>query len=430
MRRIVVVGVIVVAALAVPVLAFGTGGSVRLHLRAQKAGAPLGIVSSPSSSALTRLDPSTLLPVGRPVQFATSLYPIWAYSPDRSRIVLANTSSRLYVVDTRVLRITSSVRKPAFNDPLALGWIDGRVLAVMAGLDVPQLFVVNPRGGRVAAWDRTLPGQFVAAARVPGQLVLLLAPPSGVGACMLATADATGTLRTVQLPDVRCGWDALDEDGAVPPAIEHEAVPGLAVDPAGGRAFVVPGDSTVTEVDLQALTVSRHDLAQRRPGVLDGFFGWLAPAAQAKGVPDGPWRQALWLGGGILAAWGTDYHGSIAANGDPQFEAAPAGATLVDTRTWTTSVLDAEAGLLVRSGASLLTTPRDGGLTVFGRDGSARLHLLADRQVWPQAGFGRVIASPLPSGRRYWVVDPALGRIVKAVPSPSAPILLAAAASP
>jgi hypothetical protein len=429
MRHAVVLGTVVVAALAVPLLASGTRGSVALHLGAEKSGPALGIVSSPSGSALARLDPSTLLPTGRPVRFATSLYPMWAYSPDRSRLVLANASSRLFVVDTRTLRITSSVRKPAFDDPLALDWLGGRVLAVMAGYDAPQLFVVDPRGGRVAAWDEKLPGQFVAAAHVPGRLVLLLAPADGVGACTLATASAAGTLRTVPLPDVRCGWDAVDEGGTAPPTVEHQAVPGLAVDAAGDRAFVAPGDSTVTEVDLQTLSVSSHDLA-RPTGAFSALLGWLAPAAQAKGAPDGPWRQALWLGDGILAVWGSDYHGSIAANGDPQFDSEPAGATLVDTRTWTSRLLDPGASVLVRAGTSLLTTTSKGGLTVFGADGSARFHLFADRQVWLQAGFGRAIAAPLPSGSRYWVVDPTRGRIVKTVASPSPPILLAAGASP
>jgi hypothetical protein len=432
MRRGAVLTIVAIGALAAPVLAFGTGGTVQLHLRTEKAGPALGITwAVDNSSVLTRLDPSTLLPTGaRRLTFLTSLAPTWAYSPDRSRLVLSNESSRLLVVDTRTLRLTASVRKPAFNDVLALAWIGGRVLTVMAGFDVPQLFVVDPRGGRVAAWDMALPGQFVGrAGRTAHQLVFLLAPVTGIGTCTLATADAAGTVRTVTLPDVRCGADDVGEDGSAPPAVEHEAFPGLAVDAAGNRAFVLPGGSTVTEVNLETMAVSAHDLVQPS-SELDGLLGRLAPEAQAKGAPDGPWRQALWLGGGVLAVWGSDLHGSIDASGNPQFDATPAGITLVDTRSWTTRVLDAQGSDLQRDGDVLLGTAGTGGVTVYGADGSERFHLFNGRSVWLQAGFGRATVSPAGTSHHYWVVDPSNGTVVKTVRSGSPPLLLAAAASP
>jgi hypothetical protein len=296
---------------------------------------------------------------------------------------------------------------------------------------VPQVFVVDPRGGRVAAWDKALPGQFVAAGRTPHQLVLLLAPVQRIGTCTLATVDVAGTIRTVGLPDARCGWDAVNEDGSSPPTVEHEAVPGLAVDVAGNRAFVTPGGSTVIEVNLDTMVASTHELVQPS-SALDGLLGWIAPEAQAKGAPDGPWRQALWLGGGVLAVWGSDFHGSIDANGNPQFDYTPAGIKLVDTRTWASSMLDADSSDLERVGNLLLAVPRRGGFVVYGADGSARFHLFAGHQIWIDAGFGRVIATPIqnPMVRRYWVVDPATGRVVKAVKDATAPTLLAAAASP
>lgn len=408
MRRVAVLGVVAIGALAAPLLASSSGPPVSLHLAAEPAGPVLGFVhsengfTSPGDSILTRLDPRTLEPTGGTrIRFSPAAGGA-AYSPDRSRLAIVDGAGRLFVVDTRRLRILMSVRRPVFGQLLApLAWIAGRVVLVPARSAGP--FAVDPSSGRIQQLP-ALKGAVVATGETRADLVVLLAPQKGqTGDCELARTPPEGRIESVAIPETRC------------------SSPGLAVDPGGDRAFVAAGDSSVVEVDLRTMAVSRHHLA-RPTGVIPSLLGWLAPAAEAKSVPEGQLRTALWLGGDRLVVWGADFTNSSGI-------ARPVGASLVDTSSWATRMLDPGAQWVQRSSETLVTSGADG-MTVYGADGKVRLRLFKGRDVFAEVGFGHAVVSATLHPARYWVVDLGTGKIVRSGPIASMPSLLDANTAP
>lgn len=416
MRRLAVLGVVAIGALTAPLLASGTGSSARLQAAAGRGGPVLGLVNTYAGfttndwSILRRLDPRTLEPTGSAhVVFQPA---VWggAYSPDRTGLALVNGDGRMFFVDTKAVRIVGSVRKPVLGHSIGLAWIGRDVFDATSDGAAPRVVVVDPRSRRIVGRSDALPGKWIALGRTNSGLVFLLAPSGQMGDCIVATVTARVAIRSVTLPDTRCGWDGAG----------HQAVPGLAVDPAGDRAFVVQGGSPIVEIDLRTMTVSTHALVEQT-GDLAAPFGRLGPSAQAKAVPAGPARSALWLGGGRLAFWGVDYTGSDGPG-------TPVAVTLVDTGSWTAKSLD-PADWVARDGTTLVIAGSHG-LTVYGPDGSLRFRLFAGREVFAQVGFGHAVVTPvLASGPpdRYWVVDLSTGRIVRTGPGASVPQLLAPA---
>jgi hypothetical protein len=100
---------------------------------------------------------------------------------------------------------------------------------------------------------------------------------------------------------------------------------GFAVDPVAQRAFVVGTDDTIATVDLRTLAVAYHNGTSRYA---------------SKPIP-GLQRSARWLGKGLLAVAGRD---------------GPAAASLkiVDTRDWSTRVIDQRSESVTVSGGILV----------------------------------------------------------------------------
>jgi hypothetical protein len=104
-------------------------------------------------------------------------------------------------------------------------------------------------------------------------------------------------------------------------------------------------------------------------------------AAALKGNEEGQFRDGFWVGNGLVAVAGYDGHA-----GKPP---TPAGAQLIDTRTWTAQVLDSGATAVSRAGDVLLTVAAlweqgaaGSGLRGFALDGSPRFHLLGSTPLW------------------------------------------------
>jgi hypothetical protein len=116
---------------------------------------------------------------------------------------------------------------------------------------------------------------------------------------------------------------------------------------------------------------------------------WLEPRAEAK-AQEGPTRQALWLGQGLLAVTGWDSHASVDGGRQAQWE-TPAGLKLIDTRRWSVRTLDRGTSRIVLAAGTLLSygvlfdsrTQRlaGNGLTAYARDGSRRYHLYEDDPI-------------------------------------------------
>jgi hypothetical protein len=135
----------------------------------------------------------------------------------------------------------------------------------------------------------------------------------------------------------------------------------------------------------------------------------------------GPTRRATWLGNGLLAITGSNGHAWLDANHNYHETSAPAGLTILDTRTWTTRVIDSGTstvtfanGLLLASGEQWDTTTNTSatkangnGLTAYTVTGSTVFHVLGTSPVpstlavnglayawqYPPSGKGKVTTS-------------------------------------
>jgi hypothetical protein len=197
-------------------------------------------------------------------------------------------------------------------------------------------------------------------------------------------------------------------------------VPGIAADPAGRRAYVVPGNGPVAEVDLASLQVTYHRLG-RSASPWQRLTRWWAPPAEAK-IISGPSRSALWLGDGQLAV--TGYDGSA----EGHHREIPSGLELIDTRTWAVRQVDRRsssavlaAGRLLAFGTAFGTGPdganRGYGLTLYGPGDRQPVHWFGAKQVsWIQVNgdlaYVQLMDANLSNDEGYAVVDLRSGRLL------------------
>jgi hypothetical protein len=208
------------------------------------------------------------------------------------------------------------------------------------------------------------------------------------------------------------------------------------VDPSRRLAFAVAAGAPIAEIDLATLRVSYHELSEPI-SMLGRLRSWLEPRTEAKGAQDGPDRNALWVGEHTLVVFGSDAHGSLDSRGRPQLTVTPAGVRLVDTRTWSSTMLERGATAVSLADGALLVTASlwdsrtqrttGVGLVGYGSDG-ARFHLWGDAAVYVQAAGNRAVASVTGTKRSY-VVDVATGRVLDERDG-AQPLLLAGEASP
>jgi hypothetical protein len=193
-------------------------------------------------------------------------------------------------------------------------------------------------------------------------------------------------VRTVPLRGISAGFKEPTEHTS--DSVTEQREPGLAVDPTGGRAFVVAAGTPVAEIDLATLRVAYHGLSQP-VSLLRRLAGWFVPAAEAKLV-SGPLRQACWLGDGLLAVWGFEVKVGKDAGGQPKAEDTPSGLKLVDTRRWTVRQVHPDATVVRWHGGRLLAfgvrwydqqRPGGIGLTVYGPGDRRPLRLFRNRPV-------------------------------------------------
>ena len=326
---------------------------------------PLYGVTWDGSLGLSRIDRETLRPLpGRRVPVARE--PLgWSFAPDRSRLALGSVArgAKLRLIDLRAMRMLGDITVSRRGSGIATAWAGPRrVLSVVvtpgccgagdtvvAGVDAVR---------RRVLWRRQLGGSLQAGERFRRGLVLVLGPPGhSIGPSRLVRIGPRGGVRSTMLPDILSGT----EPGG---RVTRSWDPGLALDRAGGRAFVVQAEAPVAEVDLATMEAQSHTLG---------------PAARAADALAGPERHALWLGGGVLAVTGLDR------------EDTPAGLTLVDTRSWSAERIDQRTTDLTLAGDTLLayTYPaRRGGLTGYALDGSRRFRVFRGNAIFGVQGLG------------------------------------------
>jgi hypothetical protein len=354
------------------------------------AGPLLGLVSgsAPTSAVrLTRIDARTLRPSGAR-SLRLPFLDAWAVAPGGRTLALAvhpdpiDEPNALELLRLPSLRVRGA-RLALGGDVSALAWGSASRIVALVGRSVccPAPLIVaiaDMQSGRVVSRQR-IPGTVLHIARFTRGLVLLTSRSGRIGPATLVVADARG-IRSASLAPMRAG-EVPGGSG-----VSQLRLPGLAVDAAGNKAYVIDPDGSAVKVDLATLAVSHHQLTHQR-SLLARLDNWLQPNAVAKG-DSGPIRHAQWLGDGLLLVAGSNTHDTRTLASDPS------GLELVDTRSWTAQTIDPRAdsfavanGLLLATGTQWHgnTNPTGMGLAAYGRDGKSRFALLPGRDVWLDA---------------------------------------------
>jgi hypothetical protein len=334
---------------------------------------------------LARFDPLTLEPVSHGVAIA-EYHDTWSLSPDRKQLALGISMSGrvgrigVIVVDLDRLKVVRGIETGVAAE--ALGWLRPR--ALVAGLQRGGTVLLDPRDGKILRrWPAfSFPE---ASGRTRDGVVLLF----GGKTPRLAVADAGGRLRSVALRRIHLGVRAKE-------GVQYADRAGLAVDPVRLRAYVAAAGERVADVDLRTMSVSYHDLEQPESRT--------AKAALAR-----RW-DALWLGDGRMLAVG-EYLLPAARLG---FASVGAGAILVDTRKWSSCVLDETARGATLAGGRVLAYGR--GLRAYTKAGHRTFELLAGQRVLDvQAARARgYVQTP----RAVLVVDARTGKRIGTVVPP------------
>jgi hypothetical protein len=388
-----------------------------------QAGGPLvGVISSDNlATELARLDPRTLRPLPGSRLRLTGSWPMLAVAPDRSTAILGSEAGDLTVVDLVRLRRLGAVETDLPGAAIfGWGWVGrSRLLLIDTSQQAAtEVLAVDVSTRRVVHQQR-FNGVVQGYARLPSGLALLVTPANEIGQARLVVADANAGLRAVTLTEINAGFKQFDDTDGSGPRME-QAVPGIAADPAGRCAYVVPGGGPVAEVELASLKVTYHRLG-RSASLLQRLARWWAPPAEAK-IISGPSRSALWLGDGQLAV--TGYDGSA----EGQHREIPSGLELIDTRTWAVRQVDRRsssavlaAGRLLAFGTAFGTGP-DGanqgyGLTLYGPGDRQPVHWFGAKQVsWIQVNgdlaYVQLMDANLSDVEGYAVVDLRSGRLL------------------
>lgn len=363
----------------------------------------------PGHGDLFQADPRTLAPLARTrrVEIPSGGGGGYALSPDASMLAIGTgAGAAVQLVD--VLRMRASGRIKLLDD----GYIDlvswpspDRII-----VDLPAasalVAVVDPLKKRLLELHH-LPGQVVTAREIPTGLALLLAPAQRIGPARLAVVSADG-VRYASLSEIEAGWESLavgDE------AIPRQNAPGLAIDPSGRRALVVPAGGVVAEVDLATLAVRYHSLSEH-VSLLGRLRNWLEPVAHAKAIA-GPSRAALWLNEHLVAVTGADASTTSGTSGvDVTF--TPAGLSLIDTEDWSVRRIDDEATDMTLVGDTLLAF---GGSTAHGLigydpNGHERFHTLDGEDVFDVHAAGHYVYVGSGNNDFFRVVDGRSGQLV------------------
>jgi hypothetical protein len=387
----------------------------------------LGLVEGHEAATLVRVDPNTLRPL-RPNAIQLGFVSSWSFSPDRSRLVLADGRKvhgrpqySLRFFDATTMQSLTKLPIGGGGEITALAWLRfDRLLALRYeyGASGFSLAVVDPVAGRTLKIE-PIEGEVVRLAATTTELVALTASPEAIAPSRLLVFNMDGVGRVRTLEAIPAGRQRGQED------VETYTQPGLAVD--GKRAFVVPAAGSVAEVDLTTLACTYRPLAGR------------ALSARLK-ASEGRSRRALWLGDGLLAVSGKDEEVFSRPEGGLNMRDRPAGVFVIDTRSWSVRMLDPDADSFVRADRLLYVT-RYGwdsstqkltaiGVAAYDLGGAKRFHVVPRAVAHLELVHrGRAYVSLDRQGGRYLVVDVASGRVVGTRTSPL-PRLLREQASP
>lgn len=382
---------------AVSVVAVATAGAAEVSLPKAVVGLDWGF----KGARLVRVEPVTLARVDDSAVPLDRHQANFRFSPDGSRVVLGrDRRASVRIVDVRRMRRLGDVDLGRGSVELTRWPSPRRVVVVLAVDGDVQVASVDPVALR-RLQTRTIPGTTVRAhADADADVVLLLGPTNDIGPARIAVVGATG-VRLVTLERIRAG---LRRSGQSAPPLYDARTPALAVDPAGRRAYVIGEGEPVATVDLATLTVEYRALPTPR-GEVDAVTT----------SSNGPYRRAVWVGGGRIALAGYDETVARGANGTLNNEAKPIGLRILDTQTWTGPVIDDRAATVVTAGGllfSLIGNPfQPSAFRGYEPSGRRRFSIEKERPISVMRMTGGLVYLWC-QGQRIVIVDASSGRIL------------------
>jgi hypothetical protein len=404
---------------------------------APAAGASCGSPGRPLYGVVRAAGGRILAPVGRRtlrarpsprIPLPAGVYGVsWAFSPTCDAVALGGYRGRVVLVDLEGGRRLRGLALGGRSTVGQLAWPrPDRVMALAGPFESPRAVTVSVPEGRVVA-SRPIGGRPWVSEATPLGLAILAAPGDRIGTATLVLADPDGGLVRVPLPPIRAGFDEVG-----PSRLARQITPGLAVDAAAGRAYVVAANEPlVAEVDLASGAVAYHELR--------GGGGAAAGPVAAKGLAFGAFRTARWIGDGTIAVSGEltrmrPNPRRAARRGLTVTRTDPYGLRLIGTADWTATTLNPLLKSFTAAGDLLLgmngepaalTGAEATGLVGYGTDGRRRFARFRGagrawlRDVaWPYAYVREI------SPRRTLVVDLRSGRTVGETGSRRPPVLL------
>jgi hypothetical protein len=409
------------ASVAAPSVASATCGG--------PAGPLYGIVRASGGRILARLGRRALRARQFPqVPLPTGVYGVsWAFSPACDAVALGGYNGRVELVDLERGRRMASLDFGGRSTVSQVAWPrPDRLMALAGPFEAPRAVTVSVPGGRIVG-SRPIGGRPWVSEPTSLGIVVVVAPGDRIGTATLVLANPDGGLLRVPLSRIRAGFDEVG-----PVRMARQVTPGLAVDAAGGRAYVVaPNESLVAEVDLASGTATYHQV--------HGGGGAASRPVAAKGLAYGAFRTARWIGDGTIAV-----SGELTRTRPDRRRAArrlrtvtrtdPYGLRLIRTADWTATTLNplfksfTVAGdlLLGMNGEpAALSGAEATGLVAYGLDGRRRFTRFRGagrawlRDVaWPYAYVREI------SPKRTLVVDLRNGRTVAETGSRRPAVLL------
>ncbi len=366
----------------------------------------LAAASDSEGSRVGWVDARTLEPVDdRSVSVPFFLGPAQR-SPDGATLAIgASEGSSVQLVDVERMRSLRTIDAGPAPFVERLQWARPDLLLASLGGLPSRAVALNPETGEVLKAE-TLGGMMLYSDHTKDELVFLVGPEKGIGPTRLVVFDGSG-LRTADLTEIEAGW-AEEGDSAEDYRARH-SIPGLAVEPSGDRALVIPAGGRVAEVDLATMQVSYHDLTEP-VSLLGRLRDWLEPSAHAKAL-EGPERNAVWLPNGLVAVSGAQY----AMDGN-SVDITPAGLSLIDPGDWTVHRLSDEPTWVAFRGGALLGSAWSEGSdeqTVIGFDpnGTPRFKLARESADLSQTSGGHLYATSH-DGTRFEIIDLETGKTV------------------
>jgi hypothetical protein len=343
-------------------------------------------------------DPVTLRRKGRSRAALPQQTAVWAVSPGGRFVAVGPARHEVWIIDTRTLRPVGPVRSA--DPPNALAWLSDDALA---GVTPGEAVLWNATGKRIRSFELTPSERVEAWLAASDRLIALTTPDwrGGGGSPRLLVVTETVT-QVVELDGTAAGYDPdLGEHGT-------QLTPGLAYDPTGRRAFVVPADGPIAEVDVDDGTVGYHSPST---SVLETAGAALVPPAGAK-LSAWTRTEAVWLGAGLIAVSGFSAE-TLGLDGEA------GGVTILDTEDWTSCVLDRRPTHVAVTGGTLLAwggadLDERGGVGLVGYDltDGGQWHLFGQQYLDVQVYGPYAYAINSWDGWHVSTVDVSIGRVI------------------